>query len=144
MCLLGRRILPVLDRYGGHIKLTNSFHPKWNSSDATNQVTYTSELSLKPSQTKFSYSKNFPEDLKEKFSNSFLIYENFVTPQEEENLMVEFEKHFKRHLYEKDHWDNAIVRFRETEKKFFNKINTPIIERMRTIAFPMEGNLYIT
>jgi len=140
MCLLARRVLPSLNRFGEHIRIlkSNSCDVKWTSSDAT-KVTNVSELILEPSQTKFSYSKNFPEDLKQKFSNSFLIYENFVTPEEEENMMIEFEKHFKRHLYEKDHWDNAIAKFRETEKKFFNKINTPVIERMRTLAFPMEG-----
>ena len=55
--------------------------------------------------------------------------------------MIEFEKYFKRHVYEKDHWDNAISKFRETEKKFFNKKNEPVIERIRRISFPDTGNI---
>lgn len=97
------------------------------------------DLSHKPSDTKFIFNDNFPVNLKKEFAESFLIYENFVNEEEEKNLMEEFEKHFKRHLYEKDHWDNAIAKFRETEKKFFNKTNTPIVERIRNLAFPQTG-----
>ena len=94
---------------------------------------------VQPTPTKFNFSPNFPAHLEGPFSSSFLIYNNFVTQEEEDNLMLEFEKHFKRHLYEKDHWDNAIAKFRETEKKFFDKVNTPVIEKIRKISFPESG-----
>lgn len=58
-------------------------------------------------QQGFIFSKSFPDSLKQEFESSFLIYENFVSLTEEENLMAEFEPHLKRHLYEKDHWDNV-------------------------------------
>ncbi|XP_023334732.1 alpha-ketoglutarate-dependent dioxygenase alkB homolog 7, mitochondrial [Eurytemora carolleeae] len=90
-------------------------------------------------QQGFIFSKSFPDSLKQEFESSFLIYENFVSLTEEENLMAEFEPHLKRHLYEKDHWDNAISGFRETEKKLFDKRNSPIIQRIRDISFPSSG-----
>jgi len=100
---------------------------------------YDGILNPSPSPTRFNFTKNFPDELKNDFVRSFLVYQDFVTEQEEENLMIEFEKYFKRHVYEKDHWDNAISKFRETEKKFFNKKNEPVIERIRRISFPDTG-----
>ena len=41
--------------------------------------------------------------------SSFRLHPNFITPEEEENLMKEVEPHLKRQVYEKDHWDD--VRF---------------------------------
>jgi len=79
-----------------------------------------------------------PENIK-KFSASFLLFENIVSENEEENFMNEIEPHLKRHVYEKDHWDDAIQGFRETERKFFNKENTTIIERIKHRSFPVEG-----
>ena len=58
-------------------------------------------------QQGFIFSKSFPDSLKPEFESSFLVHENFVSLTEEENLMAEFEPHLKRHLYEKDHWDNV-------------------------------------
>lgn len=46
----------------------------------------------------------FCEDNKEKFAESFLIFDNFVTEYEEKTFMKEVEPHLKRHVYEKDHW----------------------------------------
>jgi len=43
----------------------------------------------------------------DKFADSFLIYENLVSPTEEETFMAEMEPHLKRHVYEKDHWDDV-------------------------------------
>ena len=33
--------------------------------------------------------------------------------------------------YLKDHWDDAIVGFRETERKIFNATNAPLVERIK-------------
>ena len=43
----------------------------------------------RPSDTKFIFTDNFPENLKKEFADSFLIYENFVNEEEENNLMEE-------------------------------------------------------
>jgi len=109
------------------------------SSSQEETSNYNEILNPSPSPTRFNFTPNFPDELKNDFVKSFLVYQDFVTEQEEENLMIEFEKYFKRHLYEKDHWDNAISKFRETEKKFFNKVNEPVIERIRRISFPETG-----
>ena len=47
-----------------------------------------------------------PENIN-KFSASFLLFENIVSENEEENFMNEMEPHLKRHVYEKDHWDDV-------------------------------------
>ena len=57
--------------------------------------------------------------------------EEVVTEDEEATFMMEMEPHLKRHIYEKDHWDDAIVGFRETERKIFNASNTPLVERIK-------------
>ena len=44
---------------------------------------------------------------KEKFAQSFLIYDDFITEDEEKTFMAEMEPHLKRHVYEKDHWDDV-------------------------------------
>jgi len=49
-----------------------------------------------------------PENV-EKFANSFLIFENIVSAKEEEMFMKEMEPHLKRHVYEKDHWDDVTL-----------------------------------
>ena len=41
--------------------------------------------------------------------SSFRLYPDFISLEEEENLMKEVEPHLKRQVYEKDHWDE--VRF---------------------------------
>jgi len=87
----------------------------------------------------FAYSVNFPSELKEQFEESFLVHTNFISLAEEHSLMGELEPHLKRHLYEKDHWDDAISMFRETERKQFNKLNSPIIKRLIDKSFPKTG-----
>lgn len=82
---------------------------------------------------------SFDPQFIEPFRASFLVYKDFVTEEEESNFMLEMEPHLKRHIYEKNHWDDAIQGFRETERKFFNKTNTPIIERIKQLSFPSEG-----
>ena len=71
------------------------------------------------SQTHF-FHPGFPAENVTKFSDSFLVYEDVVNEDEEEAFMKEMEGHLKRHIYEKDHWDDAIKGFRETERKIFN------------------------
>ena len=41
----------------------------------------------------------------------------------------------KRLVYEKNHWDEAIIGFRETERKNWNKVNSEVIQRLRQNAF---------
>lgn len=57
--------------------------------------------------SRFVFSPTFPDELKDEFRSSFIVHENFASPEEEDRLMAEFEPHLKRHIYEKDHWDNV-------------------------------------
>jgi len=94
----------------------------------------------KDSNQNYHFHPSFDPQHVEPFKESFLIYENLLTEDEEANFMTEMEPHLKRHIYEKDHWDDAIQGFRETERKFFNKMNTPIVERIKSRSFPSEGS----
>ena len=55
----------------------------------------------------FYFHPGFNPDNKEKFAESFLVFENFVSEGEERTFMKEIEPHLKRHVYEKDHWDDV-------------------------------------
>ncbi|XP_066586056.1 alpha-ketoglutarate-dependent dioxygenase alkB homolog 7, mitochondrial isoform X2 [Prorops nasuta] len=50
--------------------------------------------------------------------------------------MEEIEPYMKNLKYEFDHWDDAIHGYRETEWLRWNKHNSKIIDRIRTVAFP--------
>jgi len=74
-----------------------------------------------------------------KFAKSFQIFDDFITESEESSFISEMEPHLKRHIYEKDHWDDAIQGFRETERKFFNPTNSVIVDRIKKKSFPKDG-----
>ena len=42
-----------------------------------------------------------------KFAKSFQIFDDFITESEESSFISEMEPHLKRHIYEKDHWDDV-------------------------------------
>lgn len=76
------------------------------------------------------------EEFRTRFHNVFKVYENFISEKEEEMLLKEVEPHMKRLRYEFEvHWDNAIVGFRESEKRDWKKVNQVVIERIRQFAF---------
>ena len=69
---------------------------------------------------------------------SFKIIPDFINEEEELSLVKEVEPHLKRLVYEKDHWDEAIIGFRETEKKHWNKID---LEKLRTLLEHFEPQI---
>ncbi|CAB4062492.1 ALKBH7 [Lepeophtheirus salmonis] len=73
--------------------------------------------------------------LKTSFETSFRLIPDFVSQEEESTLLKEVEPYLKRLIYEKDHWDDAIINFRETERKHWNKKNTQSIQKIHTEAF---------
>lgn len=79
---------------------------------------------------------NWPQDVKEKFLADMTVIDNFITPEDENALMEEIEPYLKRMRYERDHWDDAIQGFRETERKSWYPKNKEIINRVITKAFP--------
>jgi alkylated DNA repair protein alkB homolog 7 len=74
--------------------------------------------------------------VKKKFLADMIIIENFITPDDENALMEEIEPYLKRMRYERDHWDDAIQGFRETERKSWYPKNKEIIKSVITRAFP--------
>ncbi|CAD6231691.1 GSCOCG00001537001-RA-CDS [Cotesia congregata] len=64
------------------------------------------------------------------------IFQNFISPEEEDSLFREVEPYMKRLRYEFSHWDDAIHGYRETERAKWNEDNSKIIERVKAMAFP--------
>ncbi|OWF42119.1 alpha-ketoglutarate-dependent dioxygenase alkB homolog 7, mitochondrial-like [Mizuhopecten yessoensis] len=65
-----------------------------------------------------------------------LVYQNFISPEEEEQLFNEIEPYMKRLRYEYDHWDGAIHGYRETERRKWTKSNDAVLKRVGDLAFP--------
>ncbi|XP_067828914.1 alpha-ketoglutarate-dependent dioxygenase alkB homolog 7, mitochondrial-like isoform X2 [Heptranchias perlo] len=60
----------------------------------------------------------------------------FVSPAEEAALLRELEPQLRRQRYQREHWDQAIHAYRETEKSRWTEQNERIVQRLRDIAFP--------
>ena len=84
-----------------------------------------------PSSQLHFFHPGFPAENVTKFSDSFIVIEDVVNEAEEDAFMKEMEVHLKRHIYEKDHWDDAIKGFRETERKVFNAGNGGYSDKMQ-------------
>lgn len=83
---------------------------------------------------------SWPEDVKHKLLADMTIIENFVTPEEEAEILKEIEPYLKRMRYERDHWDDAIQGFRETERKSWYPRNKELINRVLATAFPKSSS----
>ncbi|KAH3831995.1 hypothetical protein DPMN_105269 [Dreissena polymorpha] len=68
--------------------------------------------------------------------NELLLLPNFVSEEEEKQVVLEVEPYLKRLRYESSHWDDAIHQYRETEKLKWSEKNAIIIQRIRDVAFP--------
>ncbi|XP_059078658.1 alpha-ketoglutarate-dependent dioxygenase alkB homolog 7, mitochondrial-like [Tigriopus californicus] len=118
--MLVRRLLGLASR--GHTKYT-----RHTSGHAPHEL----QLTAIP----YHYHEGFLPETREQFQSSFLIYDDFISVEEEQSLFNEVEPHLKRQTYEKDHWDDAISNFRETERKHWNAHNLPVIQRLQKFAF---------
>ena len=54
---------------------------------------------------------------KEVIMRDMLIYNDFITPEEEESLFSEVEPYLKRMRYEYDHWDNVSKMSHDDDKR---------------------------
>ncbi|XP_066498426.1 alpha-ketoglutarate-dependent dioxygenase alkB homolog 7, mitochondrial isoform X2 [Hoplias malabaricus] len=67
------------------------------------------------------------------------VRQDFITEEEEKELLRELEPGLKKRRYEFNHWDDAIHGFRETEKLQWGSECTGVLARVRATAFP-EGS----
>lgn len=72
----------------------------------------------------------------EMLKDDFIVYDDFITEEEENSIFQEIEPYLNRLKYEHNHWDDAIHGFRETERKKWTERNKGIIQRVRDVAFP--------
>lgn len=84
---------------------------------------------------------NWPNDVKKKFLEDFKVIENFISAEEETSLLTEIEPYLKRLRYERDHWDDAIQGFRETERKKWYPQNRDVINKIIQRSFPKSQTL---
>jgi alkylated DNA repair protein alkB family protein 7 len=67
-----------------------------------------------------------------------IVKSEFISKEEECQLLDEVEPHMKRLRYEQSHWDDAIHLYREREQMKWREENAKIIERIRHHSFPDE------
>lgn len=79
---------------------------------------------------------NWPIQVMQNLLNDMVVIDNFISPSDEKSLMEEIEPYLKRMRYERDHWDDAIQGFRETERKAWYPQNKEVINRIIARAFP--------
>ena len=65
----------------------------------------------------------------------FSLSEDFISQHEEQAIVTEVNPTLLRRKYNKGHWDNAIVLFRETEKSEWNEENYKIMKRFEEHVF---------
>lgn len=61
-------------------------------------------------------------DLLQLMISNMTVLPNFITSEEEENLMKEVEPILKRRRYEFDHWDNVSILFEYKQHGTFTSI----------------------
>ena len=117
----------------------------------------------KSSSSLLEFSPHCDEQCRETLSIDMQIHQDFISLDEEGDLLKELEEKFKRARYQYDHWDDvsfysfhiswwpffllchtlwlytlvmkAIHGYRETEKPIWNEVNTKVIDRLRSFAF---------
>lgn len=88
-----------------------------------------------PSLQSHLFNDHCSETTKTSILSSMLVYNDFLSLEDEHSLLAEINQFIKSQRYEYDHWDDAIHGFRETERGKWNEANTKIIERVQNIAF---------
>ncbi|VDN96580.1 unnamed protein product [Rodentolepis nana] len=91
---------------------------------------------LSSSPTTSQNAKQRPTEFKDEFVKKLVCEElitipDFITEEEELSLLSEIDPVLTRARYQTAHWDDAILDFRETERKSWRAVNRPIIDRLR-------------
>ncbi|XP_018017160.1 alpha-ketoglutarate-dependent dioxygenase alkB homolog 7, mitochondrial [Hyalella azteca] len=76
---------------------------------------------------------------REEILANFSVDLDFVTPEEENELLKETDRHLQRLRYQFDHWDDAIEGYRETEVSRWSRGSSAALERLRARAFGREA-----
>nr|CAH8860544.1 unnamed protein product [Trichobilharzia regenti] len=79
-------------------------------------------------------------DLAKIVSNDLVLKENFITEEEESNLIAELDSVLLRRKYQTEHWDYAIKDFRELERRNWKPVNQPVIRRLKTLTVDSLSN----
>ncbi|KAL7075254.1 hypothetical protein ACQ4LE_005483 [Meloidogyne hapla] len=83
------------------------------------------------------YNKDqWPFESLSKFIADCSIQPDFVSQEEETQLLQEIEPHMKRMRWEEEHWDQQIHLYREREQLKWNTNNQKIVERIWRNSFP--------
>ncbi|KAH8273433.1 hypothetical protein KR018_000135 [Drosophila ironensis] len=77
----------------------------------------------------------WPADERRAFKKDMQVLPDFITTEEEEQLLLEIEPHMKRLPYEANHWDEAIHGYREAERRTWSAGNRVVLERISQLAF---------
>ncbi|OQV13322.1 putative Alpha-ketoglutarate-dependent dioxygenase alkB-like protein 7, mitochondrial [Hypsibius exemplaris] len=92
---------------------------------------------IKNSPGNFEFVSQCPPELREQILLDFVVIDDFLSEAEERSLLEEAESQIARVRYEnEENWDNAIIGYRETERKNWNSENKKIMKRVRDLAFP--------
>ena len=75
------------------------------------------------------------ELVESQLKQGFNLKENFLTEEEEEQILGEVNHRFLRRKYNSGHWDGAIVLYREMEKLEWNAPNTNIMKKFEEHVF---------
>lgn len=74
----------------------------------------------------FRNESQWPEDLKQEFLRDLVVFPEFITPAEHDQLVEEATKALDRQKYQQDHFDKVISGYKEVEKSFWVRNQRPI------------------
>ncbi|XP_046862521.1 alpha-ketoglutarate-dependent dioxygenase alkB homolog 7, mitochondrial-like [Xenia sp. Carnegie-2017] len=73
--------------------------------------------------------------VEKQFSEQFMIFDDFVSENEEQLLYEEARPILETKHYQKEHWDDAIHGYRESEKQNWTEDSMMVFKRMKEVAF---------
>uniref|UniRef100_A0A0A9ZCK6 Putative alpha-ketoglutarate-dependent dioxygenase ABH7 n=1 Tax=Lygus hesperus TaxID=30085 RepID=A0A0A9ZCK6_LYGHE len=98
-------------------------------------------LSTQPGLKELVQFDKIQDDVAQEVLRNFRVIPDFITEDEEKDLLEELEPKLRRMRYQYDHWDDAIHGFRETEQMKWNAANSAVFNRIKSEAFPGEAAL---
>ena len=129
-----RSSLTPLSGYACNVSKSSNFHKFLNINSMQNfqqrNLTFSSlnikkaankeNVSLKPSTT-IDYIDCSDSKIQDLIKDDFLVYEDFVTAEEESSILQEIEPYLNRLKYEQNHWDD--VSFFRTSTRLCNRLH---------------------